>query len=175
MQREFLRSATHSDASSHRPGNGLKLVAACAAVAAVLAATASPAVRTAAADSPQSCSNPVQIGMLGPFTGPAASIGSDQLHWAQFFVSNWNKTHKLQLSIVQGDTQLDPAKASKLRSGRPLDPPSGRRGQGHGTLAGSMPVGPRVGGVRVDGSGPHHRTDCRGDAHQPQDGRAFKV
>ena len=87
-------------------------VGACAAVAAVLVATASPAVRTAAADTPQSCSNPVQIGMLGPFTGPAASIGSDQLHWAQFFVSTWNKTHKLQLSIVQGDTQLDPAKAS---------------------------------------------------------------
>ena len=87
-------------------------VGACAAVAAVLAATASPAVRTAAADSAQSCSNPIQIGMLGPFTGPAASIGSDQLHWAQFFANNWNKTHKLQLTIVQGDTQLDPAKAS---------------------------------------------------------------
>jgi branched-chain amino acid transport system substrate-binding protein len=50
--------------------------------------------------------------MLGPFTGPAASIGSDQLHWAQFFANTWNKTHKLQISIVQGDTQLDPAKAS---------------------------------------------------------------
>jgi branched-chain amino acid transport system substrate-binding protein len=85
---------------------------AAAALAGVLAATASPAARTAAADSPQSCSNPVQIGMLGPFTGPAASIGSDQLHWAQFFVNTWNKTHKLQISIVQGDTQLDPAKAS---------------------------------------------------------------
>jgi branched-chain amino acid transport system substrate-binding protein len=87
-------------------------VGACSALAAVLVATASPAVRTATADTPQSCSDPVQIGMLGPFTGPAASIGSDQLHWAQFFVSNWNKTHKLQLAIVQGDTQLDPAKAS---------------------------------------------------------------
>jgi branched-chain amino acid transport system substrate-binding protein len=87
-------------------------VAACAAVAAVLAATATPAVRSSAADSVQSCSNPIQIGMLGPFTGPAASIGSDQLHWAQFFASTWNKTHKLQLTIVQGDTQLDPAKAS---------------------------------------------------------------
>ena len=50
--------------------------------------------------------------MLGPFTGPVASIGTDQLHWAQFFANNWNKTHKLQLTIVQGDTQLDPAKAS---------------------------------------------------------------
>src|ERR1700704_192868 len=38
MQREFLRSAAHSDASSHRPSNGLKLVAACAAVAVAAAA-----------------------------------------------------------------------------------------------------------------------------------------
>jgi len=87
-------------------------VCAYAALAGVLAATASPAARVAAADSPQSCSNPVQIGMLGPFTGPVASIGTDQLHWAQFFANNWNKTHKLQITIVQGDTQLDPAKAS---------------------------------------------------------------
>jgi branched-chain amino acid transport system substrate-binding protein len=87
-------------------------VGASAALAAVLAATASPAVRTVTADSPQLCSNPVQIGMLGPFTGPVASIGTDQLHWAQFFANTWNKTHKLQITIVQGDTQLDPAKAS---------------------------------------------------------------
>ncbi len=87
-------------------------VGAIAALAAVVATTASPAVRTSAADSPQSCSNPIQIGMLGPFTGPVASIGTDQLHWAQFFANTWNKTHKLQITIVQGDTQLDPAKAS---------------------------------------------------------------
>jgi branched-chain amino acid transport system substrate-binding protein len=83
-----------------------------AALAAVVATTASPAVRTSAAETPQSCSNPIQIGMLGPFTGPVASIGTDQLHWAQFFANTWNKKHKLQITIVQGDTQLDPAKAS---------------------------------------------------------------
>jgi branched-chain amino acid transport system substrate-binding protein len=97
-------------------------IGAAAALAGVLAATASPAARTAAADSPQSCSNPVQIGMLGPFTGPVASIGTDQLHWAQFFASNWNKTHKLQLSIVQGDTQLDPAKASVVAQSMASNP-----------------------------------------------------
>ena len=72
-----------------------------------------PPPSTASADGALlSCSNPIQIGMIGPFTGPAASIGDDQLHWAQFFATTWNKTHKLQLTIVQGDTQLDPAKAS---------------------------------------------------------------
>ena len=95
-----------------RRGALIGTVATVAAVALVLVAAASPAARTAAADSPQSCSNPVQIGMLGPFTGPVASIGTDQLHWAQFFANTWNKSHKLQITIVQGDTQLDPAKAS---------------------------------------------------------------
>src|SRR5450631_3079903 len=38
MQREFLRAAAHSNASSHRPGNGLKLVATGAAVAVAAAA-----------------------------------------------------------------------------------------------------------------------------------------
>jgi branched-chain amino acid transport system substrate-binding protein len=95
-----------------RRGALIGTVATVAAVALVLVAAASPAARTAAADTPQSCSNPVQIGMLGPFTGPVASIGTDQLHWAQFFANTWNKSHKLQITIVQGDTQLDPAKAS---------------------------------------------------------------
>jgi branched-chain amino acid transport system substrate-binding protein len=58
----------------------------------------------------------VSIGMLAPITGPAGSIGSDQLHWAQFFVSQWNadSSNSPQLKIVQGDTQLDPAKASTI-------------------------------------------------------------
>ena len=73
---------------------------------------APPVTQRRRAEPVLSCSNPIQIGMMGPFTGPVASIGDDQLHWAQFFANNWNKTHKLKLTIVQGDTQLDPAKAS---------------------------------------------------------------
>jgi len=58
----------------------------------------------------------ISIGMMAPITGPAGSIGSDQLHWAQFFVSQWNadSSNSPQLKIVQGDTQLDPAKASTV-------------------------------------------------------------
>jgi branched-chain amino acid transport system substrate-binding protein len=53
--------------------------------------------------------------MLAPITGPAGSIGSDQLHWAQFFVGQWNKAgNKPKLKLVQGDTQLDPSKASTV-------------------------------------------------------------
>jgi branched-chain amino acid transport system substrate-binding protein len=88
---------------------------ACASVALVLAATATSAAKTAAAaPSGVSCSNPIQIGMEGPFTGPAASIGDDQLHWAEFFQTQWNKSHAVKINIVQGDTQLDPAIASTV-------------------------------------------------------------
>ncbi len=88
---------------------------ACASVALVLAGTATSAAKTAAAaPSGVSCSNPIQIGMEGPFTGPAASIGDDQLHWAEFFATQWNKTHRVKINIVQGDTQLNPAIASTV-------------------------------------------------------------
>jgi branched-chain amino acid transport system substrate-binding protein len=81
----------------------------------VLAALVAGTARSAApAPAGVSCSNPIQLGMLGPFTGPVASIGDDQLHWAQFFASQWNATHALKLNIVQGDTQLNPALASTV-------------------------------------------------------------
>jgi branched-chain amino acid transport system substrate-binding protein len=53
--------------------------------------------------------------MLAPITGPAASIGGDQLHWAQFYFTQWNKVKgHVKIKLVQGDTQLDPAKASTV-------------------------------------------------------------
>jgi branched-chain amino acid transport system substrate-binding protein len=82
------------------------VVALCAAV--VAAGASARDAKTAAS----ACTGTVSIGMMAPITGPAASIGGDQLHWAQFFAAQWNKSHKLKLAIVQGDTQLDPAKAS---------------------------------------------------------------
>jgi branched-chain amino acid transport system substrate-binding protein len=84
-----------------------------AALAIVAAAIARPA--TVAAASAVSCKKAVSIGMLAPITGAAASIGSDQLHWAQFYVTQWNKNKKhVQIKLVQGDTQLDPSKASTV-------------------------------------------------------------
>jgi len=53
--------------------------------------------------------------MLAPITGPAASIGGDQLHWAQFYFTQWNKVKgHVKVKLVQGDTQLDPSKASTV-------------------------------------------------------------
>jgi branched-chain amino acid transport system substrate-binding protein len=85
------------------------VLAALALVAAAVARPTSSAVATA------SCSGGVSIGILAPITGPAGSIGSDQLHWAQFYVSQWNKVSgHVQIKLVQGDTQLDPSKASTV-------------------------------------------------------------
>jgi branched-chain amino acid transport system substrate-binding protein len=85
------------------------VVAAAAVAAAAVAKPASPARATA------SCAGGVQIGMMAPITGPAASIGSDQYHWAQYFVNVWDKSKKhVRIKLVQGDTQLDPSKASTV-------------------------------------------------------------
>ena len=81
------------------------LTAALVAIAVTATASAKPAALSA------SCGT-VQIGMLAPITGPAGSIGSDQLHWALFGATQWNKTNSVKIKIVQVDTQLDPSKAS---------------------------------------------------------------
>lgn len=84
-----------------------------AALAIVAAAVARPTSSAAAPTG--SCSKGVSIGMLAPITGPAGSIGSDQLHWAQFYFTQWNKVKgHVKIKLVQGDTQLDPSKASTV-------------------------------------------------------------
>src|SRR3954452_10268027 len=92
----------------------IALLATLVALAVVSAAVARPAKVSSAAAGAASCGT-VQIGMLAPITGPAGSIGSDQLHWAQFYVNNWNKVKgHVKIKLVQGDTQLDPAKATTV-------------------------------------------------------------
>jgi branched-chain amino acid transport system substrate-binding protein len=82
------------------------------ALALVAAAVARP---TSSAAATASCSKGVTLGILAPITGPAGSIGSDQLHWAQFYIARWNKVKgHVKIKLVQGDTQLDPAKASTV-------------------------------------------------------------
>ena len=89
--------------------------AACVSLALVVSGVASSAVKSqTAAPAGDSCANPIQIGMMGPFTGPVSSIGDDQLHWAEFFAAQWNKSHPIKINIVQGDTQLNPAIASTV-------------------------------------------------------------
>ncbi|MGH3010545.1 MAG: branched-chain amino acid ABC transporter substrate-binding protein [Gaiellaceae bacterium] len=54
------------------------------------------------------------IGIMGPFTGDVAAIGQEQLNWAKFAVDRFNEEHGTTFSLVEGDTQLDPAQAATV-------------------------------------------------------------
>jgi branched-chain amino acid transport system substrate-binding protein len=78
-------------------------VAALAALAIVASAVARPAASSAQA---VTCGTTRTIGLAAPITGAAASLGAQQLAWAQYYVTTWNKSHKTKYKLVQGDTQL---------------------------------------------------------------------
>jgi ABC-type branched-subunit amino acid transport system substrate-binding protein len=84
---------------------------------AVLAALISVVVATTAWGSEQSralaaatasvkCGKKVTIGVAYPETGPAATLGTPQWDWANWAKKTWNKSHKLKVAFVRGDTQL---------------------------------------------------------------------
>jgi branched-chain amino acid transport system substrate-binding protein len=54
------------------------------------------------------------VGMEGPLTGPVAVLGQEQLHFAQLAVLRDNLANHTKISIVQGDTQLNPAMATTV-------------------------------------------------------------
>jgi branched-chain amino acid transport system substrate-binding protein len=96
----------------------LKKVGATAVIAVAFAVTVSttawgsakaPARSAAAGAKSVTCGKLRTIGVAAPLTGPASSIGVQQLHWAQYFVKRWNaaKANKNQkIALKQGDTQL---------------------------------------------------------------------
>jgi branched-chain amino acid transport system substrate-binding protein len=73
--------------------------------------------RVGAADRAQiRCGTTRTIGVAAPITGAAASIGTQQLRWAKFYVSRYNASHRrTKFRVVQGDTQLpDTAQAIQV-------------------------------------------------------------
>src|SRR6266480_1906592 len=54
------------------------------------------------------------IGMEGPLTGPVAFLGQEQLHFAQLALVRDNLANHTKISIIQGDTQLNPAQATTV-------------------------------------------------------------
>jgi branched-chain amino acid transport system substrate-binding protein len=54
------------------------------------------------------------IGMEGPLTGPVAVLGQEQLHFAQLALSMDNAANHTKITLVQGDTQLNPAQATTV-------------------------------------------------------------
>ncbi|MEO1163609.1 MAG: branched-chain amino acid ABC transporter substrate-binding protein [Chloroflexota bacterium] len=54
---------------------------------------------------------PVRLGAVGPFTGPAASIGQEILQWTRLAVDDFNEETGWSVEIVEVDTEIDPAVA----------------------------------------------------------------
>ena len=93
------------------------LLVALLALAAALGATANQsAAATAAADSTAlTCGNRVSIGFAAPVTGPAGPLGQQMARWGRFAETRWNRTHRLDIRLVLGDTQLpDTAQAVRV-------------------------------------------------------------
>ncbi|HEX9030904.1 MAG TPA: branched-chain amino acid ABC transporter substrate-binding protein [Streptosporangiaceae bacterium] len=70
---------------------------------------------TNAGGAPKKCV--ASIGMEGPLTGPVAPLGQEQLHFAELAVAQDNTANKTDITIVQGDTQLNPAQATTVTQG----------------------------------------------------------
>src|SRR5258708_16148508 len=61
---------------------------------------------------PVAAAGPVSIAIMGPFTGPVAFLGKEQLNFAKLAVDDFKKSSGMSdITLVEVDTQLDPAKA----------------------------------------------------------------
>src|SRR5689334_16680796 len=92
------------------------IVAAAAAGALAVAGCASSSSSSGGGSSASGATKPcvASVGMEGPLTGPVAFLGQEQLHFAQLAVLRDNLANKTKISIVQGDTQLNPAQATTV-------------------------------------------------------------
>src|SRR5580658_618472 len=86
---------------------GTLAVAACSSSSS--SSTSSSATGSSGSTSTKACTT--SIGIEAPITGPVASLGDEQLHFAELAVSMDNAANHTKISLVQGDTQLQPAQA----------------------------------------------------------------
>ena len=96
-----------------------RLILAAAAVGSLAVAGCSSSSSTAASGgsssgsaSTKSCT--ASIGFEGPITGPVAPLGAEQLHFAQLALATDNTANNTKITLVQGDTQLQPAQATTV-------------------------------------------------------------
>ncbi len=82
------------------------LAALCSVVVATTAWGSAKPRTLAAASGSVKCGKKATIGVAYPETGPAATLGTPQWDWANFAKKTWNKSHKLKIAFVRGDTQL---------------------------------------------------------------------
>jgi branched-chain amino acid transport system substrate-binding protein len=74
-------------------------------------ASSGSATTAASGSSGSSKSCTASIAIEGPFTGPVAQVGLEQLHFAQLAVANDNAANHTNVTLAQDDTQLTPSLA----------------------------------------------------------------
>ena len=97
-------------------------VAVFAALTSVLVATtawgsATKPAHVSSATASVKCGKKVTIGVAYPETGPASTLGTPQWDWANFAKRQWNRSHKLKITFVRGDTQLAGANPQAVQVG----------------------------------------------------------
>ena len=95
---------------------GGMVLASAVTVAAALASTAGASSTAAAQTQGLSCSSPLKIAMVAPFTGGAGFLGNQQLSWAKYAVKTLAPKLGLKVTLVTGDTPVEqgPAIAQTL-------------------------------------------------------------
>jgi branched-chain amino acid transport system substrate-binding protein len=73
--------------------------------------SAAAAAGSSSGSSGKSCK--AAIAIEGPFTGPVAQVGLEQLHFAQLAVQMDNKANGTDVTMAQDDTQLTPSLATQ--------------------------------------------------------------
>lgn len=97
-------------ASSGLVGLGGAAGAATHGVSSAKAPTGKRGVAHSARKAATSCSG--SVGLMAPLTGSVAVIGQQQLHWGQLAATIYNRQNHTHFSVVQGDTQFQPAQAT---------------------------------------------------------------
>ncbi len=85
------------------------VLSACGGAATTAAPTAAPTEKPTEVTAVKA-----KIAIMGPFTGPAATIGVEQLNFARLAVADFNKQMGTQIELLEEDTQLDPAIATTV-------------------------------------------------------------
>src|SRR5712691_3481250 len=94
------------------PMKGRLVLAAAAVGSLAMAGCSSSSTASGGSAGTKSCT--ASIGFEGPITGPVAPLGTVQLHFAQLALAMDNAANKTKITLVQGDTQLQPAQATTV-------------------------------------------------------------
>ncbi len=93
-------------------GRTIIAVAALGTLAVAGCSSSSSGGTTASGGGSKSCV--ASVGIEAPITGPVAVLGQEQLHFAELAMAMDNAANKTKITLVQGDTQLNPAQATTV-------------------------------------------------------------